>query len=156
ERTPLTFKVAFDGDGERLAVYVYDVRLYGFTATPATQLAVALSRAVRDLELLPEVELRGATGFGARLLPPLCQLAALSRGHKVPPVDTARLSVAEVSTQGLKLRFSSGGLPPPSSPDEELLLALEGARAFADAESLVAEGKLAEARAAYLKLGDVG
>ena len=37
ERTPLTFKVAFDGDGERLAVYVYDVRLYGFTATPASQ-----------------------------------------------------------------------------------------------------------------------
>jgi len=155
ERTPLTFKVAFDGDGERLAVYLYDVRLYGFTATPASQLAVALSKAIRDLELLPEVELRGATGFGTRLLPPLCQLAAVSRGYKVPTLDTARLSVAEVSSQGLKLRFSSGGLPPPSSPDEELLLALEGARAFADAESLVSEGKLAEAREAYLKLGDV-
>jgi len=155
ERTPLTFKVAFDGDGERLAVYLYDVRLYGFTATPASQLTVALSKAVRDLEFLPDVELRGATGFGTRLLPQLCQLAAVSRGYKVPTLDTARLSVAEVSSQGLKLRFSSGGLPPPSSPDEELLLALEGARAFADAETLVAEGKLAEAREAYLKLGDV-
>src|SRR4051812_12037354 len=28
ERTPVTFKVAFDGDGERLAVYLYDIRLY--------------------------------------------------------------------------------------------------------------------------------
>ncbi|HVE81353.1 MAG TPA: flagellar hook-length control protein FliK, partial [Myxococcales bacterium] len=155
ERTPVTFKVAFDGDGERLAVYVYDVRLYGFTATPASQLAVALAKQVRELELLPEVELRGATGFTTRLLPPLCQLAAVSRGYKVPQLDTARLSVAEISSQGLKLRFSSGGLPPPTSPDEELLLALEGARAFADAEAMVAEGKLAEARDAYLKLGDV-
>jgi tetratricopeptide (TPR) repeat protein len=155
ERTPVTFKVAFDGEGERLALYLYDVRLYGFTPTPASQLAVALSRAVRQQDLLPEVELKGASGFTTRLLPPLCQLAAVSRGYKVPALDTARLSAAEVSPRGLKLRFASGGLPPPTAPDEELLLALEGARAFADAEELVAAGKLAEAREAYLKLGDV-
>ncbi len=35
--------------------------------------------------------------------------------------------------------------------DEELLLTLEGARAFAEAEALVAAGKLAEARDAYLR-----
>src|SRR6185369_16657668 len=54
-----------------------------------------------------------------------------------------------------RLRFAAGGLPPPATPDEELLLTLEGARAFADAEEALANGKLKEAREAYLKLGDV-
>ncbi|RKG62325.1 flagellar hook-length control protein FliK [Corallococcus sp. AB011P] len=154
ERTPFTFKIAFDADGDRLAVYVYDVRLYGFSATPSVQLPGLLSEAVGALGLLPDVEVRGATGFSTRVLPALCELAALSRGYKVPTLDTARLSAAEVSSTGLRLRFAAGGLPPPAAPDEELMLSLEGARAFADAEGLVAQGRLAEARQAYLQAGD--
>lgn len=154
ERAAVTFKVAFDGDGERLAVYLYDVRLYAFTSTSAPQVPPLLSRHVQELALLPEVELRGASGFTARILPPLVQLAAVGRGYKMPSLDQARLSSVEVSSKGLRLRFSSGGLPPPATPDEELLLALEGARAFADAEELVAQGKLRDAREAYLRLGD--
>jgi tetratricopeptide (TPR) repeat protein len=154
ERTPLTFKVAFDADGERLALYLYDVRLYGFASTPSVQVPGLLAATVAGLGLLPEVEVRGATGFSTRVLPALCQKAAVSRGFKMPVLDTARLSSAEVSSAGLRLRFSSGGLPPPAPPDEELLLALEGARAFADAEALLAQGKLAEARDAYLQAGD--
>ncbi|MBX5480766.1 MAG: tetratricopeptide repeat protein [Myxococcaceae bacterium] len=155
DRSPITFKLAFDADGERLAVYVYDVRLYGFSTTPAAQVAVLLSRAVKDLELLPEVDLRGASGFSTRILPSLVELAAVGRGYKMPSLDQARLSAAEVSSAGLKLRFAAGGLPPASPPDEELMLALEGARAFAEAEELLAQGRLAEAREAYLKHGDV-
>ncbi|MBF5042480.1 flagellar hook-length control protein FliK [Aggregicoccus sp. 17bor-14] len=154
ERTPITFKVAFDGDGERLAVFLYDVRLYGFSATPAAQVPALVSEAVASLGLLPEVEARGASGFSARVLPALCQLAAVSRGYKLPSLDQARLSAAEVSSAGLRLRFSAGGLPPPATADEEFLLALEGARAFADAEALLASGRLAEAREAYLRAGD--
>ncbi|MBU8895496.1 flagellar hook-length control protein FliK [Corallococcus sp. M34] len=154
ERTPFTFKVAFDADGDKLAVYLYDVRLYGFCATPAVQVPGLLSTAVGALALLPDVEVRGATGFSTRVLPALCQLAALSRGYKMPTLDTARLSAAEVSPSGLRLRFAAGGLPPPAPPDEELMLTLEGARAFADAEALVAQGRLAEARQAYLQAGD--
>ncbi len=154
ERTPLTFKVAFDADGERLALYLYDVRLYGFASTPSVQVPGLLATTVAELGLLPEVEVRGATGFSTRVLPALCQKAAVSRGFKMPTLDTARLSSAEVSSAGLRLRFSSGGLPPPAPPDEELLLALEGARAFADAEALIAQGRLAEAREAYLQAGD--
>ncbi|MFP2902928.1 hypothetical protein, partial [Corallococcus sp. 4LFB] len=105
ERTPFTFKIAFDADGDRLAVYVYDVRLYGFSATPSVQLPGLLSEAVGALGLLPDVEVRGATGFSTRVLPALCELAALSRGYKVPTLDTARLSAAEVSSTGLRLRF---------------------------------------------------
>jgi tetratricopeptide (TPR) repeat protein len=154
ERTPLTFKVAFDADGERLALYLYDVRLYGFSSTPSVQVPGLLASAVAALGLLPEVEVRGATGFSTRVLPSLCQKAALSRGFKMPTLDTARLSSAEVSSAGLRLRFAAGGLPPPAPPDDELLLALEGARAFADAEALIAQGKLTEAREAYLQAGD--
>lgn len=154
ERTPVTFKVAFDGDGERLAVYLYDVRLYSFSTTPAGRLGAIISEAVRELGALPEVERRGASGFTTRVLPELVEQAAVGRGYKMPALDQARLAEATVSSKGLRLRFSSGGLPPPGAPDEELLLALEGARAFADAEELLAQGKLVAAREAYLRLGD--
>ncbi len=154
ERTPVTFKVAFDGDGEKLAVYLYDFRLYSFSTTPAARLGAIISEAVRELGVLPEVERRGANGFTARVLPGLVEQAAVGRGYKMPSLDQARLAEATVSSKGLRLRFSSGGLPPPGAPDEELLLALEGARAFADAEELLAQNKLAQAREAYLRLGD--
>ncbi|HEY0094293.1 MAG TPA: flagellar hook-length control protein FliK, partial [Archangium sp.] len=154
ERTPVTFKVAFDADGERLALYLYDVRLYGFSSTPSVQVPGLLASAVAALGLLPEVEVRGATGFSTRVLPALCQRAAVSRGFKMPVLDTARLSSAEVGPAGLRLRFAAGGMPPPAPPDEELLLALEGSRAFAEAEAFLAQGKLAEARDAYLQAGD--
>lgn len=154
ERTPVTFKAAFDGDGEKLAVYLYDVRLYSFSTTPAARLGAIISEAVRELGVLPEVERRGASGFTTRILPGLVESAAVGRGYKMPSLDQARLAEATVSSKGLRLRFSSGGLPPPGAPDEELLLALEGARAFADAEELLAQNKLPQAREAYLRLGD--
>lgn len=154
ERAPLTFKVAFDGDGDQLAVYFYDVRFYSFSTTPAARVPALVSEALKGLSLLPEVERRGANGFTTKLLPPLVEQAAVGRGYKMPTLDQARLSEAVVSSKGLRLRFSSGGLPPPAAFDEELLLTLEGARAFADAEELLALGQLAEARGAYLRLGD--
>ncbi|MDP3237995.1 MAG: flagellar hook-length control protein FliK [Myxococcales bacterium] len=154
ERSPLTFKVAFDGDGDSLAVYFYDIRFYSFSTTAAARVPALVSEAIKSLQLLPDVERRGANGFTTKLLPGLVEQAAVGRGYKMPALDQARLSEAIVSSKGLRLRFSSGGLPPPAAFDEELLLTLEGARAFADAEELVAQGKLAEARQAYLRLGD--
>ena len=154
ERTPLTFKVAFDGDGERLAVYFYDVRLYAFSTTPAARIGAILTEAIKNLGVLPDVERRGANGFTTRILPAIVEQAAVARGYKMPSLDQARLAEAVVSSKGLTLRFSAGGLPPPGSADEELLLALEGTRAFAEAEELLALGQLKEARAAYLILGD--
>lgn len=154
ERTPITFKVAFDGDGEKLALYIYDVRLYGFSPTASVQVPGIIASAVSALGLLPEVEVQGATGFTTRVLPELCRLASVTRGFKMPELDNARLSAAEVSSKGLRLRFASGGLPPPSAPDDELLMTLEGARAFAEPEALIAQGRLADARDAYLQSGD--
>ncbi|MBL9037036.1 MAG: flagellar hook-length control protein FliK, partial [Archangium sp.] len=154
ERVPVTFKVAFDGDGERLAIYLFDVRLYAFSATPASRVGALLTEAIQRAQVLPEVERRGANGFTTRLLPAIVEQAAVARGYKMPSLDQARLAEATISSKGLQLRFSAGGLPPPATPDEELLLALEGSRAFADAEELLAQGSLAEAREAYLRLGD--
>lgn len=154
ERAPLTFKMAFDGDGEALAVYLYDVRFYAFSTTPAVRIPAMLAEGLKESGLLPAVERRGANGFSTRVLAPLVELSAVSRGFKMPSLDQARLSEAVVSSQGLRLRFTSGGLPPTAPPDEELLLTLEGARAFAEAEEWVALGKLDHARDAYLKLGD--
>ncbi len=154
ERAPVTFKVAFDGDGEKLAVYFYDVRFYAFSTTPAARLGALITEALAELDLLPDVERRGASGFTTRILPFLVEQAAVARGYKMPSLDQARLAEASMSSKGLRLRFSAGGLPPPAAPDDELMLALEGARAFADAEELLSQGKLHEAREAYLRLGD--
>jgi len=148
---PATFRVAFDAQGERLGVYLYDVRLYGYSPTPAAVVPLLLSRSAQSARLLPDVELRGTTGFSARVLPPLVQAAAVSRGFRVPSLEGARLTGLDVSATALRLRFASTGLPPPALLDEELLLALEGARAFAEAEALLAAGRLLDARDAYLR-----
>ena len=148
---PATFKVAFDADGERLGVYFYDVRLYGFSPTPAAMVPLLLARAAQSARLLPDVELRGTTGFSARVLPALVQAAAVTRGFRVPSLEGARLTGLDVSATALRLRFASTGLPPPALLDEELLFTLEGARAFAEAEALLAAGKLTDARDAYLR-----
>ncbi len=155
DRVALTFKVAFDADADLLAVHIYDVRFYGFSTTASAQVPVLITRAVANLDLLPGIDPRGATGFRTAVLPPLVQFAAVSRGYKVPVLDQARLSGVEISGKGIRLRFSAGGISAPTAPEEDLLLALEGARAFADAEELIAQGRFPEARQVYLKRGDV-
>lgn len=152
---PLTFKLALDGLGPELAAWVYDVRLYAPVPLAAAQVPALLVRALAGLDVLPDVKPRGASGFTARVLEGLVEVAAVSRGFKVPDVDRAQLAQVEVSARGIVLRFTAAGLPPPAVPDETLLLQLEGARAFAEAEGLLADGRLAEARDAYLRAGDV-
>ena len=48
ERAPFTFKVAFDGEGDKLAVYVYDVRFYAFSPTPASRLPAMMAVTLND------------------------------------------------------------------------------------------------------------
>ncbi|MCL2178016.1 MAG: flagellar hook-length control protein FliK [Proteobacteria bacterium] len=151
---PFTLKIAFDGDGETLAVYFYDFRLYAYAAMPVPRLAVQLVEAIEASGMLPEVCLQGVHGFTTRILPGLVERAAVSRGYRIPSLEMARVAEASVDARGIRLKFSAGGMPPLVLPDESLLLNLEGARAFADAERLLAGGRLDEARNAYLKLGD--
>jgi hypothetical protein len=154
QRTPFTFKIGFDADGERLALIFYEVRLYGFSPVPAPQIPVLLTRFAEESKLLPGARRKGASGFTADLLPDLARLAAVSRGYRMPSLDQARLSSVEVSPQGLRIRFASGGLPPVPAADDDLMLTLEGARAFCEAEELIARGRLGEARELYLCSGD--
>jgi len=151
---PFTLKVAFDGDGETLAVYFYDFRLYAYAPLPLPRLSLQLVQALEASGVLPEVRPQGVHGFSTRILPPLAERAAVSRGYRIPSLEMARLAQASVDAKGICLKFSAGGMPPLLLPDEALLLSLEGARAFADAEQLLANGQLEEARKAYLKLGD--
>ncbi|MCL2012033.1 MAG: flagellar hook-length control protein FliK [Cystobacterineae bacterium] len=151
---PFTLKMAFDGDGETLAVYFYDFRLYAYAAMPVSRLAVQLVEVLGASGILPEVRLQGVHGFTTRILPSLVERAAVSRGYRIPSLEMARLAEASVDAKGIRLKFSAGGMPPLMLPDESLLLNLEGARAFADAEQLLARGQLDEARNAYLKLGE--
>ena len=152
---PVTFKVALDGYGPDLGAWVYDVRLYAPAATPAAAVPALMARALVELDVLPEVKLRGASGFTARVLPRLSELAAVSRGFKAPEVERAQLAHVEVTPAALVLRFTASGIPPAATPDESLLLQLEGTRAFADAEALLAGGRWDEARQAWLRAGDV-
>ncbi len=154
QRTPFTFKIGFDADGERLALIFYEVRLYGFSPVPAPQIPVLLARFADESKLLPGARRKGSSGFTADLLPDLARLAAVSRGYRMPSLDQARLSSVEVSPQGLRIRFASGGLPPVPAADDDLMLTLEGARAFFEAEELIARGRLNEARELYLRSGD--
>src|SRR5260370_24767138 len=107
-----------------------------------------------ESKLLPGARRKGSSGFTADLLPDLARLAAVSRGYRMPSLDQARLSSVEVSPQGLRIRFASGGLPPVPAADDDLMLTLEGARAFFEAEELIARGRVGEAREMYLRSGD--
>src|SRR5215468_9430189 len=51
-----TYKVAFDANDERLAVYLYDIRMYGFSPAPAATVPLLLSRAAQSAAALPDVE----------------------------------------------------------------------------------------------------
>jgi len=151
---PFTLKLAFDGDGETLTVYFYDFRLYAYAPIPIPRFAVQLTSALEASGVLPQVQPKGVHGFTTRILPRLVEKAAVSRGYRIPSLEMARLAEANVDAKGILLKFSAGGMPPLVLPDEALLLNLEGARAFADAEQLLAKGQLDEARNAYLKLGE--
>src|SRR5260370_26710956 len=107
-----------------------------------------------ESKLLPGARRKGSSGFTADLLPDLARLAAVSRGYRMPSLDQARLSSVEVSPEGLRVRIASGGLPPVPAADDDLMLTLEGARAFFEAEELIARGRLNEARELYLRSGD--
>jgi hypothetical protein len=153
ERAPLTFKVAFDGDGDSLAVYLLRRAVLRVLDHARRAPGSAGAEAVKAGAALPDVERRGANGFSTRLLPALVEQAAVARGYKMPrstrrgsprPSSRPRGSACVSRRAACRLRL----------PDEELLLTLEGARAFAEAEELLAQGKARRSPQAYLRLGD--
>src|SRR5512133_880824 len=133
-------------DGERgVAVLFHSPRVYG----PAPIAAALLPHLARRM-------LDAAAGEALRgdLVPALLRRLLGSRGWKVPRLDGARLAAAEIADGAARVAWDRGGSGAPAlSPDPDLLAADEGARAFRDAEALLAAGDTAGARERYLALG---
>ncbi|GEJ56738.1 hypothetical protein [Anaeromyxobacter diazotrophicus] len=147
--TPFTLKAALlaEEGGARLLLRLHAPRLYAPSRVPAARLPALVARALRGLaDGEPE-------GGALRLdpLPALLRRTLPGRGFKLPRAAAARLARAEVEAGGVRLVWDrAAAAPAPADPD--LLLELEGARVFADAERLLAAGDLGGALAAYRAL----
>jgi len=146
---PFTFKLGLEPEGDQgLAVVIYDARLYGPAGIPSAALPAMLARAAGGLAR-PEGASLLLEPLGAvlrRLIP--------ARGWKLPRAGSARLAEARFSPGELRIvwdRAHAGPARAPAEPDR--MAALEGARAFRDAEALVARGEWDAAREAYLAAG---
>ncbi len=138
--TPFSLRLGLLPGFERgVAVVPYAPRLYGPAPLPAAALPHLAARAL------------SALGLPDDPLPLLARRLLVSRGWKVPRETGVRLSTAAVGPGGVVLawaRETQG--PPPTASDGDLLAALEGSRAFAEAEALASAGDWSGAREAWL------
>ena len=122
-----------------VAVVPYAPRIYGPSSLPAAALPHLASRAL------------AALGLPDDPLPLLTRRLLVSRGWKVPRDAGVRLAAASVAPGGVRLTWSRDPqAPPPAAADADLLAALDGSRAFAEAEALAAAGDWSAAREAWL------
>ncbi len=122
-----------------VAVVPYAPRLYGPSPLPAAALPHLAARALSSLGLPDDP------------LPLLARRLLVSRGWKVPREGGVRLAAAVVAPTGVLLAWArETQAPPPAAGDADLLSALEGSRAFAEAEALTAAGDWSAAREAWL------
>jgi tetratricopeptide (TPR) repeat protein len=137
---PFALRIGVVPGAERgVAVVPYAPRLLGPSALPAAALPHLAARAL------------AALGLPDDPLPLLLRRVLVARGWKVPRDGAVRLAAASVTPAGVRLAWDRDPPGPPASPaDPDLLAAVEGARAFAEAEALVAAGDYAAAREAYL------
>ena len=103
ERAALTFKVAFDGDGDLLAVYLYDVRFYAFASTPASRIPAIICDAVKELGALPDVDSEIIFQWGARV-------TYKDRSGTLSAAASILLQLASLGTNGgsLSLAWNDG------------------------------------------------
>ena len=147
--TPFGLRISVEPKGDQeVAVALYEPRAYGLAPLPAAALPSLLARSAKGLgrAVGGEVQVDALSPVLLRLLP--------ARGWKVPRVSGARLALARVGASEVRLcwdRSHSG--PPEGTLDPDRLAAMEGARAFRDAESLLERGQYGEARNAWLALG---
>src|SRR5512133_484352 len=143
---PFTMRAGLVPDGERgVALVFHGARVYG----PAPVAPAALPHLARAV-----VDAIGGEALPRDLVPPLLRRVLAPRGWKLPRTAGARLARAEIVDGVAHLAWDRAATGPAVlSGDGELLAAEEGARAFADAEALLASGDAAAARGRYLALG---
>jgi tetratricopeptide (TPR) repeat protein len=143
-----TLKVGVEPEGEHgLRLLAYAPRLYGPGPLAEASLPFLLGRAAAALG-----RAEGAALACEPLAPTLRRLLP-PRGWKLPRAAGARLSLAAFEPGRLRLAWDRGDSPPTPAADPDLLEAVEGARAFADAEGLLAAGDAEAAREALLRRG---
>ena len=147
--TPFGLRISVEPSGDQeVAVALYEPRTYGLAPLPGAALPSLLARAAHRLGRAAggEVQVDVLSPVLLRLLP--------ARGWKVPRVAGARLALARVGASEVRLSWErSHSGPAEGTLDPDRLAAVEGARAFRDAESLLERGQYAEARNAWLALG---
>lgn len=148
---PFTFRVGFEPHGAQLVAVIFDVRIYGPSPLPAPGVASLLARAAVRSGVLPGAETFGACGVAYSPVFELLRKAVPLRGFRLPEVDDARLTRTDVKEGALVLHFAAGGAPPPGTFDEDLLLTIEGMRAFERGEQLLAEGNYTEAERYFVE-----
>ena len=122
-----------------VAVVPYAPRIYGPSPLPAAALPHLAARAL------------AALGLPDDPLPLLVRRLLVSRGWKVPRDAGVRLTAAAVAPGGVRLAWArEAQAPPTAAADADLLAAVEGARAFAEAEALAAAGDWSGAREIWL------
>ena len=146
---PFTFKAGILPAGDQgLSFVVYDARLYGAAFLPAAALPNLLTRAIGSL-----AQPDGAS-FELTPLPLLLRRLLPARGWKVPRTGQVRLTAARLEPGLLRLVWDRDHSGPADAPaEQELLAAVEGARAFRAAEVLLARSEWEPAREAYLAAG---
>lgn len=144
---PFTLHASLLPEGAQgLAVVFHSPRLYGPSPIPAAVLSHLAARAWAPFAEAP--------GGPRDPVPRLLRRLAAPRGWKVPRSGPARLTLLEVKPEGIRVAWDREPGPPIEPPPQsELLSTVEGMRAFAAAETLLARGELAAAREAYLAAG---
>ncbi|MBI5548659.1 MAG: hypothetical protein HY901_32660, partial [Deltaproteobacteria bacterium] len=150
---PFTVRVGFQPEGSGVLACLFDLRLYGPAPVPAPFAATVLARAAVRANAIPDAQPFGAVGLCFDLVTGLVRRAVPLRGFRVPDCHDARLERVEPGPRAFHLHFAAGARPEVAL-DAELLSCVEGTRAFAEGEELLARGDLAAAEAYYLRHGE--
>jgi hypothetical protein len=133
------------GDDDRLRVAVLDPRVHAMGPPSAASLAARVASALGPGT--SEGAIAAVSPVRAILLRVLPR-----RGFKLPRLGATRLAAARATADGIRLSWTRHAGPGQALPaDAELLATLDGARAFAAAESLIGTDEGA-ARKAWLAL----
>jgi hypothetical protein len=128
------------GGDEALRVAVLDPRTHSVGFPSAAALAARVAAALGS----------GAAEGAVALLSPVRALllrALPRRGFKLPRLGATRVATARATADGVRVGWSRWAAPATAPADPELLATLDGARAFAAAEALLASDESAALRA---------
>jgi tetratricopeptide (TPR) repeat protein len=141
---PFTAKIGLLAQGSRLLLHLYDLRLYRPGPLSAAEL---LHRLVAEPGRLgsPLIGASGPTGLLLDVLGAMLQRLLAGRGFKLPDVRGIELRRVSIGQGQVVLGYGTAQMPA-TPPLAEQLVVLDGERALAPIEALIAEGEQGKAR----------